>query len=292
MTRLLSLFDPAEHPSDWSFGYLPTGDLARDAVGRLLGHRNFLKRLQAPAILAALDTKPSHRVLDFGCGSGYFTVEMAKLAAEAVGLDVTPHLRTLRIPLPLIDRLRYVLASGTEAPFPDHHFDRILASEVLPMVGDPSIFLQEMRRLLKPGGRLVVVNGSGPIPIREAYRSGSPRLERLRRRYPDRFPESYDAYCARLQAMFGTTMDRFMSDAEVVALMTEAGFSVLRVAHAPDARAGAWFAWRQFEALLRDGAPTPIGQSHFWTALWRLRSRRNGPGYEGGGIFVADAAHG
>lgn len=272
-----------------SFGYLPTGAFWRDAIGRLLGHRNLLKRLQAPAILAALDIQPQDRVLDFGCGCGYFTVELAKLATEAVGLDVTPHLRTLRVPLPLIDQLRFVLASGLDAPFPDHYFDRILASEVLPMTPDPMAFLREITRLLKPGGRLVVVNGGGPLPIREAYRAGSPRLERLRRRRPDRFPASYEAYCAGLQALFGTARDRFLADEEVVELLTRANFQVRSVTHAPDAAAGDWLAWRQFEAFVCGGTASPAGQSLAWTHFWRLLARGTGPGYAGGGVFVADA---
>ena len=48
--------------------------------------------------MAALDIKPTDRVLDFGCGSGYMTVEMAKLAAKATGIDVNPYVASIKVP--------------------------------------------------------------------------------------------------------------------------------------------------------------------------------------------------
>ncbi|WP_448207924.1 class I SAM-dependent methyltransferase [Azospirillum sp. sgz302134] len=244
---------PAAKPNYFSFGYVPSGSLRNDWSGRLFGAPNLLKRLQAPEILAALAIDPADRVLDLGCSSGYITIEMAKLAAEAVGVDINPYVRTIRIPGSLIGRLSFECVSGTALPFPDGHFDKVLASEVLTMIDEPPHFLAEVRRVLKPGGRLVVVNGVGPIPIRDAYRDGSPRLEELRRRYGNRVPASYDDYVAGLLGVAGTATPRFLERDEVIRLVEDNGFHIQDARHSPRRVAGDRYAWEQFELFIREG---------------------------------------
>ena len=108
---------PSVRPSFLSFGYLPIGIAKYDLPGRLFGNPNLIKRLQAPDLMAALDIRPSDSVLDFGCGSGYMTVEMAKLAAKATGIDVIPYVNSIRVPPSLTGRLEYIQTSGTRLPF-------------------------------------------------------------------------------------------------------------------------------------------------------------------------------
>ena len=75
-----------------NFGYIPTGSI-RDIRGKLFGHINLLKRLQAKDIMKALNIEPGDLLLDFGCGSGYMTVEMAKLGKKTYGIDIAMTLR-------------------------------------------------------------------------------------------------------------------------------------------------------------------------------------------------------
>jgi ubiquinone/menaquinone biosynthesis C-methylase UbiE len=278
---------PSASVSRLGFGFVPTGSFRQDLVGRLLGAQILFKRLQARDIFAALDLRPSERVLDFGCGGGYLTIEMAKLAREAVGIDINSYLLSIPIPPALQGRLSYLVVEGRSLPFPDGDFDTVLASEVLPMVADPREFLAEIRRVLKPGGRLVVVNGAGHPAIREAYRSDSWLLRRLRRRYGSRVPASYEEYCRILQASFGTAQKRFLEPADVHELLRASAFQVRETRFSPGYLAGAYLSWSQFILYLRTGKTLTqrrFAPNFLALSFLRLFETRN---HEGGLICVA-----
>jgi ubiquinone/menaquinone biosynthesis C-methylase UbiE len=270
-----------------SFGFIPSGSLAADLRGRLFGAPNLFKRLQARDIMAALDIRAGETVLDFGCGSGYFTVEMAKLAGKAYGIDVNPYIASITVPPALAGRLEYLVVEGQRLPFADGHFDRVLASEVLPMIPDPVEFLVEIRRVLKPGGRLVVVNGAGHPAIRDAYRASSAWLRLLRRLYRERVPAGYDEYCRILQASFRTGQRGFLQEDDIRRLLRNSGFEVARVGYSPGYLAGSLLSWSQFLFYLRTGRT--LTQERFalkycLLALLRPFERRR---HEGGVLCVA-----
>jgi SAM-dependent methyltransferase len=277
---------PTRRVSCRSFGYLPSGRPLRDLYGWLFGSRNLLKRLQARDILAALDLRAHEAVLDFGCGTGFMTVEMAKLAHRAVGIDVDPRVGANEVPPFLAERLSFLEVSGIDLPFADCTFDVVLASEVLPMVEDPQVFLSEIVRVLRPGGRAIVVNGTGHPAIRTAYR-GDHFLLRAARRIWKGVPSDYSTYEAKLQASFGTAQGRFFGRDDLILLLNEAGLECEGVAHSPRKLAGAWISWSQFVRVVRGGPSLRtrlfVGQLAAWS-LVSLLDRRD---YEGGVILAA-----
>ncbi len=105
------------------------------------------------------------RVLDVGCGEGWFTAALARAGREAVGIDVArgaaaPRART---------RGRAELdcaSSPRRAPWPlqDVSFDAVWAGEVLEHVADTAGWLSEVRRVLRSGGALVLSTPAhGPL---------------------------------------------------------------------------------------------------------------------------------
>jgi SAM-dependent methyltransferase len=273
--------------SYWRFGFVPRRSWKATALGWLIGHRNLLKRLQAPEVLGALGLAREDTALDFGCGAGFFTVEMSKLARRVVGIDVAPALEGVRVPERLRGRLSYVRASGAALPLADATVDVVLASEVLPMSSDARPFLDEIRRVLRPGGRLVVVNGAGHPAIRAAYESRPRLLRWLASRYPERMPASYEDYCARLQGSFGTARQGFLSSDDVRSLLTSAGFEPGAPAYSPGAWAGALYSWSMFLLYLRTGRT--LSQRFFLPKFLALSLLRpfDKARYEGGLILVA-----
>jgi SAM-dependent methyltransferase len=104
------------------------------------------------AVIESLGPLEGRRVLDLGCGKGRFASHLKAEGAEVIGLDLS--VAMLAIPNG-IDRVQ---ASARRLPFADGTFDAVVAIEVLEHVGSVEAVLFEARRVLKPGGRLAIVD--------------------------------------------------------------------------------------------------------------------------------------
>jgi ubiquinone/menaquinone biosynthesis C-methylase UbiE len=101
------------------------------------------------------------RALDNGCGDGRFTGLLAEVGAEAIGLDVAEAaLRRARAAHPDITFVRTPMEGPL--PFDDNAFDVVWASEVIEHVADTARWLSEARRVLRPGGRLLITTPNHP----------------------------------------------------------------------------------------------------------------------------------
>lgn len=92
------------------------------------------------------------RVLDVGCGVGQVVARLQEAGFEAHGLDVSR---------PNIERARKVsercrLYDGKKLPYPDQHFASAGALNVLEHVDEPEAFIQEIVRVVEPGGKVVL----------------------------------------------------------------------------------------------------------------------------------------
>ena len=123
------------------------------------GSQRWLRSLQnlVPARLAFFDRVADWRgasVLDLGCGGGFMSEALAKRGAAVTGVDpaasaieiATRHAAAQTLPI------RYVVASGERLPLPDHSMDYVVCVDVLEHVRDPGIVLDEIGRVLRPGG--------------------------------------------------------------------------------------------------------------------------------------------
>ncbi|MBA2955638.1 demethylmenaquinone methyltransferase [Nocardioides sp. MAH-18] len=121
------------------------------------------------AVIAAVDPQPGERVLDLAAGTGTSSQPFADAGATVVPCDFS--LGMLRVGKSNRPHLPFTAGDGTQLPFGDAIFDAVTISFGLRNIVDPEAGLRELRRVTKPGGRLVVCEFSHPTwaPWRTVY---------------------------------------------------------------------------------------------------------------------------
>ncbi|OIV39034.1 bifunctional demethylmenaquinone methyltransferase/2-methoxy-6-polyprenyl-1,4-benzoquinol methylase [Mangrovactinospora gilvigrisea] len=121
------------------------------------------------AVERAVDAGPGDRVLDLAAGTGTSSLPFAAAGAQVVSCDFS--LGMLQAGRKRNPSLPFVAGDGTRLPFADGVFDAATISFGLRNVVDTGAALAEMRRVVRPGGRLVVCEFSTPVwgPFRTVY---------------------------------------------------------------------------------------------------------------------------
>lgn len=91
---------------------------------------------------------PGRRVLDLGCGPGWFLDALGQRGAEAIGVDLDGN----DVRLAAERGFTAVHGDGRRLPFPDDTFDGLLCSNLLEHTPDPVPILSEAARVVRPGG--------------------------------------------------------------------------------------------------------------------------------------------
>jgi SAM-dependent methyltransferase len=115
------------------------------------------------AYLEAAGITRFDRVLDDGCGGGGMCVSFAEEARWVVGIEPGDRFRDVGTRLAAeksVTNVRFSYADGTALPFKDGAFDLVLSHSVIEHVADPLEYLKEARRVLAPGG--VVLLSTAP----------------------------------------------------------------------------------------------------------------------------------
>jgi ubiquinone/menaquinone biosynthesis C-methylase UbiE len=111
-------------------------------------------------------------LLDVGCGAGIATLDFALHVFEAFGVDVSPAMLELAERSRIARNARNVefrWGEATRLPFPTGAIDVLFCQDLLRYLPDPTSFFAECRRLLAPGGRLLLDEAVGTEdPVRRA----------------------------------------------------------------------------------------------------------------------------
>jgi SAM-dependent methyltransferase len=157
------------------------------------------------ALLLA-EARPGERVLDLGCGAGRFVAALRDARADPVGVELAEAaLERARRNAPGAD-LRLVEPDGL-LPLDHASVDLVWCSEVLEHVADTAHLLLEVRRVLRPGGRLLVT-----VPFHGRVKAGLIALAR--------FDAHFDPLGQHL---------RFYTRSSLAATLQQSGFEAVRV---------------------------------------------------------------
>jgi demethylmenaquinone methyltransferase/2-methoxy-6-polyprenyl-1,4-benzoquinol methylase len=173
---------PDDPSADFGFQRVPRDDKARRVRGvfdSVAGNYDLMNDLMSAGThrlwkrftLALANLRPGQRALDVAGGSGDLAAGMARQVGSR-GLVVLSDInaamlargRDRLIDAGFVDSVAYVQADAERLPFPDSTFDCITIGFGLRNVTDKSAALASMRRALKPGGQLLVLEFSRPTP--------------------------------------------------------------------------------------------------------------------------------
>jgi ubiquinone/menaquinone biosynthesis C-methylase UbiE len=123
-------------------------------------------------VVTALGLKEGDRVADIGAGSGYFTLRLANHVGKTgvvYAVDVSPdmilHLNR-RIRDAGLENVRTILAPPDDPLLPDHSVRLFFISETWHHIADRLQYLALMKRMLQPGGEVVVIDfRKQPTPV-------------------------------------------------------------------------------------------------------------------------------
>ncbi len=152
---------------------------------RLRAQANLAWSLESP-ILLRFGLQDGMTVLDLGCGPGSLTQQLLALLphSQIIGLELEQALLERAkqvVPAADAERVRFVQASVMETGLADNSVDFAFARFVFQHLGDPIGAAREALRVLKPGGRLAIIEvDEGSFPV--VFEPAIPQLEALRQK--------------------------------------------------------------------------------------------------------------
>ncbi len=163
-------------PADERHNQRIVDQFSRQAVpfAELPGHSQSMQLLIDLSGVSASDT-----VLDLACGPGLVACEFAPFAHHVTGIDLTPKMieqAEERQKARGLANLSFQVGDVLPLPFPDASFSVVLTRYSFHHFLDPKAVLEEMVRVCKPGGKILVIDVVQPPDKVEAY----DRLEKLR----------------------------------------------------------------------------------------------------------------
>lgn len=110
-------------------------------------------KIKTPWVLKRIEPKSS--VLDVGCGAGFLTNELALCGHHVTGVDSSASSLAIARQHDATKTVNYIEANAYKLPFDDNSFNVVCAMDFLEHIDNPSLVIQEISRVLRPGGKFI-----------------------------------------------------------------------------------------------------------------------------------------
>ena len=157
------------------------------AIGRLI------KIYESKLILRMLTPGPGEVILDAGCGTGIFTADLLEARARVVGLELSAGMIRRALTKCKGQTFQSVIGDMRRLPFADDSFHKAVSITAIEFIQDARIAIEELFRVTKPGGFIVVatLNSLSPWAQRRknAAQKGHPLFRHTIFRSPDQMKD-------------------------------------------------------------------------------------------------------
>lgn len=118
----------------------------------------FVDEVETNAIMDLLKPRKDELILDVGCGTGNYSLKLSRLGVKVVGVDVSHHMLKIAKEKFVNESLdgEFYIADAMSLPFEDNRFDACLAVASVEFIPNPIKAIEEMFRVVKFNGRIVV----------------------------------------------------------------------------------------------------------------------------------------
>jgi ubiquinone/menaquinone biosynthesis C-methylase UbiE len=107
-------------------------------------------------IIKLLDIKSKDKILEIGCGEGYYTKQIGAISPNLIATDISQNYLIKAKSYNPYSIMDYICCPAEKLPFDNNSFDKILMSEVIEHLTDWQKGIEEAKRILKPGGKLII----------------------------------------------------------------------------------------------------------------------------------------
>jgi demethylmenaquinone methyltransferase/2-methoxy-6-polyprenyl-1,4-benzoquinol methylase len=124
------------------------------------------------AMIDAIDPRPGQRILDVATGTGLVATALARRGADVTALDQSEHMLAEARTRATAHPVTFIKGEAEHLPFADGEFDALSFTYLLRYVDDRAATMRELARVIKPGGRIGMVEFGVPssAPLRAAWR--------------------------------------------------------------------------------------------------------------------------
>jgi len=172
--------DMAELFNEWPEKY---DEWFETPIGRLI------RRYEQELIFQMLNPEDGETILDAGCGTGIFVVDLIKTGAHVVGLELSPIMLRRAFAKLAGQAFFPVRGNMVRLPFADNSFHKTVSNTAIEFIEDAGSAVEELFRVTRPGGVIVVttLNSLSPWADRRqmAARKGHPLFQHVVFRSPE-----------------------------------------------------------------------------------------------------------